>query len=134
VITEAELKKRARELRNNPTEWEIWLWRHISNSQLAAYKFRRQHVIYPYICDFFCPSKGLVVEIDGDTHDAAYDARRDVNLAKKGFETIRVTNFEVRENIDGVLMVIEARLRARAARWHGGPHPNPSPKGEGLKT
>jgi len=131
VVTEAELQKRARELRNNPTEWEIRVWRQLSNSQLAHHKFRRQAVIFPYICDFFCPAKGLIVEVDGDSHDAPYDARRDAYLADKGFETVRVTNLDVRDSIEGVVELIASALERRPDRW-AGPHPNPSPEGEGL--
>ncbi len=118
-------------MRRNPTELEVRVWRHLSNSRLG-HKFRRQHVIFPYICDFFCPSKALVVEIDGDTHDAPYDARRDVRLATKGFATVRFTNHEVWDNLDGVIASIASVLAERPDRWSGMPHPNPSPEGEGL--
>jgi release factor glutamine methyltransferase len=117
-------------MRRNPTEWEIRVWRHLSNSQLG-HKFRRQAVIFPYICDFFCPSKGLIVEVDGDSHDAPYDARRDGYLAKKGFKTVRVTNLDVRDSLEGVIDVIGKALLDQPDRWSG-PHPNPSPEGEGL--
>jgi len=133
VVTDKELLERAHEMRRNPTELEVRVWRHLSNSQLG-HKFRRQHVIYPYICDFFCPAKGLVVEIDGDTHDPVYDERRDARIARQGFLTLRFTNVDVFENIDGVMFTIAEALRRSADRWSSLPHPNPSPEGEGLKT
>jgi very-short-patch-repair endonuclease len=133
VVTEQELLERARQMRRNPTEWEIRVWRHVSNSQLG-HKFRRQQVIFPYICDFFCPSKGLIVEIDGDTHDPVYDARRDGRMAAKGFRTLRFTNADVRENLEGVVLAISAALKIQPNRWAGRPHPNPSPEGEGLNS
>ncbi|HVI98345.1 MAG TPA: endonuclease domain-containing protein [Sphingomonas sp.] len=132
VVTEPELLKRAREMRRNPTEWEIRVWRYLSNRQLD-HKFRRQTVIFPYICDFFCPAKGLAVEIDGDTHDPTYDDRRDGRMAAKGFVTLRFTNLEVRENLEGIIETIRATLAARPDRWTRLPHPNPSPEGEGLE-
>ena len=131
MVTERELLERAREMRRNPTEWEVRVWRHLSNSQLG-HKFRRQAVIFPYICDFFCPAKGLIVEIDGDTHDQEYDGRRDVCLEERGFLTLRFTNADVRDNIEGVTVTIERMLQQRPDRWPG-PHPNPSPEGEGLE-
>jgi very-short-patch-repair endonuclease len=131
VVTEKELLERAREMRRNPTELEVRVWRHLSNSQLG-HKFRRQHVIHPHICDFFCPAKGLIVEIDGDTHDHQYDERRDRRLTQKGFGVVRFTNSEVRDNLDGVAATILAVLQERPDRWSGVPHPNPSPEGEGL--
>ena len=131
MLTEKELLERARELRRNPTEWEVRLWRHLSKSQLSG-KFRRQHVIFPYICDFFCPSKGLIIELDGDTHDAEHDRKRDARLSRQGFATLRFGNADVRENIEGVMTAIARTLRDRPDRWSGMPHPNPSPEGEGL--
>ena len=118
-------------MRRNPTEWEKQLWRLLSNSQ-TGHKFRRQHVIYPYICDFFCSGKGLIIEIDGDTHDAPYDARRDRWLADRNFTTLRFTNLDVRDNPEGVLTAIASALQNRPDRW-AAPHPDPSPEGEGLK-
>ena len=86
MTSEKELLDRAREMRRNPGEWEKRLWRHLSNSQ-TGYKFRRQAVMGPFICDFFCPAKGLIVEVDGDTHDPVADARRDRLLLERGFVT-----------------------------------------------
>ncbi|MDO7843826.1 endonuclease domain-containing protein [Sphingomonas immobilis] len=117
-------------MRRNPTEWEKRLWRALSNSQIG-YKFRRQAVTFPYICDFFCPTKGLIVEVDGDTHDSVHDDRRDSVLDDKGFRVIHVTNVDVRDNIAGVVEHIAGVLAGRRDRWSG-PHPNPSPEGEGL--
>ncbi|MDG5488728.1 endonuclease domain-containing protein [Sphingomonas sp. BGYR3] len=125
-----DLRNRAREMRLNPTEWEKRLWRRLSNSQ-TGHKFRRQAVIAPFICDFFCPAKALIVEIDGDTHDPAADARRDQMLAGQGYRTMRFTNADVRDNIEGVLQTIVTTLARTPDRWPGHPHPDSSPEGEG---
>ena len=120
----AVLQERAREMRSNPTEPEVRLWRNLSNSQLDGFKFRRQEVIGHAIADFACPSAKLVVEVDGDTHDdPAKDAERDERLRQDGYRVVRVTNPDVMSNIDGVLDTIRSAL----------PHPNPSPEGEGLE-
>ena len=133
MVTQAELYARAKEMRRNPTELEKRLWRHLSNTQLD-FKFRRQQLIFPYICDFFCPAKGLVIEVDGDTHDPARDERRDACLLSQGFFTLRFSNHDVLDNIDGVLAAIVEALKGRPDRWSVMPHPNPSPEGEGLKS
>ena len=128
------LVERARELRREPTEPEKHLWRHLSNRQLGVFKFCRQATIDPFIIDFFCPSKGLIVEVDGDTHVGEDDARRDTLLAARGFTTIRFTNADVMTNMDGVLISILQTLVSLSNRWEGSPdppHPNPSPEGEG---
>ena len=127
------LIERAKRLRNASTPFEAMPWRRISHSQLGA-KFRRQHVIDNCIVDFFCPSKGLIIEIDGDTHDGRKDAVRDRRHSRLGYETMRFTNAEVGKNIAGVLESLASRLSELPDRWPGEaalPHPNPSPKGEG---
>ncbi len=122
-------------MRRDPTEPEVWLWWHVSNRQLGGFKLRRQAAIPPYIVDFFCPAKGLIVEVDGDTHDPAYAARRDLYLLRHGFTTIRFTNHDVRDNMDGVLIALLERLESLPDRWAGppdGPTPSPPLKGRGL--
>ncbi len=123
-----ELHARAREMRNNPTEPEKRLWRALSRRQIGA-KFRRQAVIPPYIADFLCPSLRLIVEVDGDTHDAASDASRDARLSAAGYRVLRFSNADVVSNIDGVFVVISDTVEALRA-----PHPNPSPQGEGRNA
>jgi very-short-patch-repair endonuclease len=118
-------------MRRNPAEPEKRLWRALSNGQLAGHKFRRQAVIGPYIADFLCPKRALIVEVDGHTHDAEHDRRRDDALAGFGFRVLRVTNRDVMANLDGVLTVILGALDEASGRSDR-PHPNPSPEGEGL--
>jgi len=115
-------------MRRDPTEPEKRLWRSLSNSQLGGFKFRRQAVITPFIVDFLCPSKALIIEIDGDTHNGESDRRRDA----QGYCTLRFTNSDVMRNLDGILISILSTTNATPDRWPGGPHPNPSPEGEGL--
>src|SRR5947209_6939394 len=74
--SERHLVDRARKMRREPTEPEKILWRHLSSRQLGGFKFRRQATLDPFIADFFCPSKGLIVEVDGDTHVTEDDAKR----------------------------------------------------------
>jgi very-short-patch-repair endonuclease len=127
-VQDAHLIDRAKKLRNASTPFEALLWKRISHSQLGGHKFRRQHVIGNCIVDFFCPARGLIVEIDGDTHDRVRDAVRDARHAHLGFVTLRFTNADVGKNLEGVLTVILELLRKLSDRW---PHPNPSPEGDG---
>ena len=127
----AELNARAAAMRKNPTEPEKRLWRALSNDQLKGHKFRRQAVIGPYIADFLCPQRALVIEVDGETHSAEADRRRDAALAARGFTVLHFANPDVMGNLPGVLQTILAALQSASARWDG-PHPNPSPEGEGL--
>jgi very-short-patch-repair endonuclease len=120
-------------MRREPTEPEKRLWYCLlSKSRLGGFKFRRQAVIGPFIADFLSPSKGLIVEIDGWTHeDARKDARRDSALRSLGFTVLRFSNTDVMNNIDGVAAHILDTLHRTPDRWEA-PHPNPSPEGEGL--
>lgn len=114
----------ARRMRLEPTEPEKRLWRHLSGSQLGGLKFRRQSVIGTYICDFSCSNNGLVVEIDGDTHDAEADRLRDQVLMELGYTVMRFTNGDVVGNIDGVLEAILARACGLPRRRYS---PTPTP-------
>jgi very-short-patch-repair endonuclease len=59
----------ARQLRQNSTIPEGILWGLLRDRRLAGLKFRRHHPIGPYVVDFSCQSRGLVVELDGQSHD-----------------------------------------------------------------
>ena len=100
---------------------------------MRAGKFRRQHVIDPYIVDFACLERSLIIEADGGQHaDNLSDRQRDTYLARLGFRVLRFWNNDVLENASGVFEMIYAALHT--------PHPPtavqwvpPSPQtGEGL--
>jgi len=62
------LKDKRKNLRNNSTQAETFLWGYLKNSQFEGRKFRRQTSIKNYIVDFYCPQEKLVIELDGDYH------------------------------------------------------------------
>jgi very-short-patch-repair endonuclease len=100
----------ARELRHSQTPTEAMLWMQLRERQLGGYKFRRQHPIDRFIVDFCCSACHLVVEVDGDSHLAQteYDAARTDWLNDHGYEVIRFTNQEVRQQLEAVLQEIFA--------------------------
>ena len=117
-VSRKVMLERAARLRSNPTEPETRLWREIRASRLAGYKFRRQAVIGRRIADFFCPARGLIVEIDGDTHERSNDLRQDAAIEQRlGYTTLRFTNEEVMCNLDGVLARLAETLSALPERW-----------------
>ena len=103
-----KLKSRARTLRQNATDPEKLLWRHLRDRQVKGYKFRRQHVIDHYIADFVCASEKLVVELDGGQHAerTAYDEHRTRFMESKGYRVARFWNNDVLRDVDSVLEVI----------------------------
>jgi very-short-patch-repair endonuclease len=50
------------------TRSEQRLWMALRGKQLGGVKFRRQHVLGPYVVDFFCSARRLAIEIDGGVH------------------------------------------------------------------
>jgi very-short-patch-repair endonuclease len=120
-------------MRANPTEAEKRLWLMLRDRRLAAFKFRRQQVIAPYIVDLVCFAERLVIEADGSQHaDNPGDARRDAFLRRQGFRLLRFWNNDVLGEPEAVAAAIFAALSV--------PHPPkpsawapPSPaRGEGL--
>jgi len=76
----------ARALRKRMTEAERRLWRHLRNRELGGWKFRRQYPVGPYIVDFICVEKNLVIEVDGGKHaeNEELDIQRSEYLKKDG--------------------------------------------------
>lgn len=103
--------KLARQMRKNPTKAEAALWEHLKGCKLGA-KFKRQALIRGWIADFWCAQAGVVVEVDGHSHDnkKEYDAYRDAIMTGLGIQVLRFTNDEVLTNPTCVLAHIRAHL------------------------
>ena len=99
-----------RDLRINQTRAEDWLWRVLRGSRFSGVKFRRQVSIGPFIVDFYCHEKKLVIELDGGQHNSkenlVRDAERSKYLARHGLVVIRFWNNEVFQQKDAVLTQI----------------------------
>jgi very-short-patch-repair endonuclease len=105
IFNKVEYKQRRQTLRSNMTEPEKKLWQILRDKQMGV-KFRRQHGIGHYIADFYCPELKLVIEVDGESHGLAeaqaYDGIRHNFMDSLGITTLRFTNDEVMNNIEGV--------------------------------
>lgn len=113
-----ELRRRAKYMRKNMTRAETILWGKLRKRRLLGYKFRRQHILMPYIVDFYCVKAKLAVEVDGGAHHARdtaqADGSRDAYLREvHEVEVARFSN-EVREHLDDVLATIAERLEPAA--------------------
>jgi very-short-patch-repair endonuclease len=83
---------------------------------MGSLKFRRQQPIGPYIVDFVCFEKKLVIEIDGGQHSqqAVYDNTRTEWLASQGFQVLRFWNNQVLQEIEAVKSAIWEVLDEKA--------------------
>lgn len=109
------LKNNSRSLRRKSTPQEIKLWVHLKNKNFGDLKFRRQHIIDKYIVDFICLKKKIIIELDGCQHkrekDTKYDAKRNEYLQNLGFTVLRFWNNEVNNNLPGVILKIEEKIK-----------------------
>ena len=107
-----ELKQLARQLRKHSTLPEVLLWQHIKQRAYGV-QFHRQVPMLNYIVDFYCHEIGLVIEIDGESHDHSflYDAKRQGELEAYGVAFLRFSNEDVKKNMFSVLLVIEETVR-----------------------
>jgi very-short-patch-repair endonuclease len=108
------------------TDAERLLWSHLRNRELGGWKFRRQHSVGPFIVDFICPEKNVVIEVDGGQHDEnkELDEQRSAFLNKMGYKVFRFWNNEVMQETEAVLDSILAIL---ANEKQNSPSPQPSP-------
>jgi very-short-patch-repair endonuclease len=92
---------RARELRDCPTPAEAQAWSLLRKRRFAGLKFRRQHVLFGFIVDFYCPSLRLAVEVDGgvrtDQDQIIYDVVREAELWERGIAVVRIKNEDISE-------------------------------------
>ena len=98
-----QLLEFAKTMRSNATDAEHLMW----HKRFMNLKFRRQHVIAPYIVDFYCHELGLVIELDGSQHGTddgkEYDTERTKFLEALGLKVVRYWNHEVLRQTDMVL-------------------------------
>ena len=134
--TPTGLRRHVRHLRANQTDAELALWKSIRARRFAGHKFRRQVPVGPYVVDFYCHQKRLVIELDGGQHNfaevSAYDSERSAYLAKRGLMVLRFWNNEIFQRRDDVLTRIWGVLQGSDM-----PSPDfakaksPSPEGRG---
>src|SRR5215475_10877458 len=104
----------AKKLRANATPHERTLWRALKELPMEGSHFRRQAPIGPYVVDFFCPAKRLIIELDGGHHNDDGEAQRDrvrqAWLERQGYRVMRFWNSEISGNLNAALEQIYAEL------------------------
>jgi len=119
----------ARELRKNPTSAEKRLWQPLRDKQFRGFRFLRQHPIFVFmdnrkrffIADFYCHELLLVIEVDGEIHrrQTDYDEMRTQILRSKQLEVIRFTNEDILNDLNKVLIRLNALVNVLLAKRRG---------------
>ena len=85
----------AKKLKSSPTEAEV-VFQQILEDQ--GYRFRTQTIVLGYIVDFYLPDIGLIIEVDGQSHNKEKDIKRDLILEQSGFVVLRITNYQAKHS------------------------------------
>ena len=106
------LVSRARRMLHAPTPSEAALWEALRGGALGVAFKRQVPLSGRYIADFFAPSVGLVVEVDGGVHrcSRSADRRRDGRLRRLGYRVVRVAAALVLRDAQAALAIIRAAL------------------------
>ena len=124
----------AKWLRDNTTAAEDILWRHLRRLDVQGSHFRRQVVIGPYIADFACLTRRLVIEVDGSQHGddegLARDEMRTRWLQSEGYRVIRFWNNDVMSKTESVLEAIHNMIAVTPPRLPSAGDPPPQGEGE----
>ena len=100
--------EKRRKLRRRSTPSERLLWGALRNRRVHGLNFRRQHSIAPFIVDFACIERKLVIEIDGGYHEwvEKEDAQRQRFLEQAGFQVLRFSDTDVMADVEAVVIAI----------------------------
>jgi very-short-patch-repair endonuclease len=116
----------ARKLRRRMSPPEVLLWEQLRGSKLG-FKVRRQHPVGPYVADFFVRDCALVIEVDGTAHDfgerPSRDEVRDRYLSERGYRLLKISGFDVMNNLDGVVSLIVEKVGNPLHHPSDGPPP-----------
>ena len=109
VFNQKRLKETRKKLRNNMTEAEKELWEFLRWKKINWLKFRRQHSVWRYILDFYCPKIKLCIELDWKIHNETkeYDEIRTEYLNQSKINVLRFANDDIFNKINLVISKIE---------------------------
>jgi very-short-patch-repair endonuclease len=88
---------------------EVIFWQQVHKRKFHAIDFDRQRIIGNFIVDFYVKTLGLVIEIDGSSHDnkQEYDAERQLYLENLGLKVYCILDGDVKKNIERVMLDLE---------------------------
>jgi len=123
------LKPYAQKLRREMTKEEQHLWYQFLKPQ--GIKAKRQQIIRTFIVDFYIPSAGIVIEIDGSQHyeqeARIRDQERDAALDRLGLLVLRYSNSDInlrfRDVCEDILQHLSQRTVSYPLEVSEGPQP-----------
>ncbi|UQB70121.1 endonuclease domain-containing protein [Epilithonimonas zeae] len=103
------LKRLTREKRKLGILSEVLFWKQVRNRTFHQIDFDRQRIIGNYIVDFYVKTLGLVVEIDGLSHDfkQEYDLERTKYLESLGLKVYKISDWNVKHNLSAIMKDLE---------------------------
>jgi very-short-patch-repair endonuclease len=104
-----KLKTRARALRKAGVLSEVIFWLQVHKRMFWKIDFDRQRIIGNYIVDFYVKTLGLVIEIDGSSHNdkEEYDQKREEYLISLGLRVYKISDLRVKHDLNNVIMELE---------------------------
>ena len=104
-----KLKTRSRALRKAGVLSEVIFWLQVHKGIFWKLDFDRQRIIGNYIVDFYIKTIGLVIEIDGSSHNSKelYDQKREDYLISLGLKVYRISDLRVKHDLNNVMIELE---------------------------
>ncbi len=104
-----DLLSRYRSLRKGYVLSEVVFWKQVRNKEFHQIDFDRQKIIGNYIVDFYIKSLGVVIEIDGSSHNDKedYDNKRQLFLESLDLVVYRISDYRIKNDLIDVMKDLE---------------------------
>ena len=104
-----DLLSRSRSLRKGYVLSEVVFWKQVRNKEFHQIDFARQKIIGNYIGDFYIKSLGVVIEIDGSSHNDKedYDNKRQLFLESLDLVFYRISDYRIKNDLINVMKELE---------------------------
>ena len=104
-----DLLSRSRSLRKGYVLSEVVFWKQVRNKEFHQIDFDRQKIIGNYIGDFYIKSLGVVIEIDGSSHNDKedYDNKRQMFLESLDLVVYRISDNRIKNDLINVMKELE---------------------------
>ena len=107
-----KLKARSRALRKAGVLSEVIFWMQVHKEMFWKIDFDRQRIIGNYIVDFYVKPLGLIIKIDGPSHNNKedYDQKREDYLVSLGLKVYRISDLRVKHDLNNVMLELESYI------------------------